>query len=274
MSENGTNEPKFLVDPYLEWVKSEGIPVHEDFGFDLLTLDVRPWARMGALGCYAHALGRGDFVNMYVCEIPPGKETAPQKHMFEEVVYVLAGSGSTVVETPAGPISFEWHTGSLFALPLNARYRHYNASGQVPARFVSTTDLPLIMNVFRNDRFIWDNDDVFPERFGDAQHYKGDGTFLPHVPLFAGIHVYKSDEQLAKALDEAGALLHRGRLLHSYPHSWRSKAPLIFRTTPQWFISMEINGLREVALKAIEATRFVPPQGKTRLASMIEQRPD
>jgi isoleucyl-tRNA synthetase len=69
-------------------------------------------------------------------------------------------------------------------------------------------------------------------------------------------------------------LLHRGRLLHSYPHSWRSKAPLIFRTTPQWFISMEINGLREVALKAIEATRFVPPQGKTRLASMIEQRPD
>ena len=102
----------------------------------------------------------------------------------------------------------------------------------------------------------------------------GDGTFLPHVPLFAGIHVYKSDEPLAKALDEAGALLHRGRLLHSYPHSWRSKAPLIFRTTPQWFISMEINGLREVALKAVEATRFVPPQGKTRLASMIEQRPD
>ena len=102
----------------------------------------------------------------------------------------------------------------------------------------------------------------------------GDGTFLPHVPIFAGIHVYKSDESVAKALEEAGALLHRGRLLHSYPHSWRSKAPLIFRTTPQWFISMEANGLREVALKAIDETRFVPPQGKTRLASMIEQRPD
>ncbi len=101
-----------------------------------------------------------------------------------------------------------------------------------------------------------------------------DGTFLAHVPLFAGIHVYKADGPVAQSLEEAGALLHRGRLVHSYPHSWRSKAPLIFRTTPQWFISMETNGLRATALKAIEATRFVPPQGKTRLAAMIEQRPD
>ncbi|HXV25768.1 MAG TPA: isoleucine--tRNA ligase [Alphaproteobacteria bacterium] len=101
-----------------------------------------------------------------------------------------------------------------------------------------------------------------------------DGTFLAHVPLFAGIHVYKADEPVAKALEEAGALLDRGRLVHSYPHSWRSKAPLIFRTTPQWFISMEARGLRVSALKAIEETRFVPPQGQTRLYSMIEQRPD
>jgi isoleucyl-tRNA synthetase len=101
-----------------------------------------------------------------------------------------------------------------------------------------------------------------------------DGTFLAHVPLFAGIHVYKADEPVAKALEEAGALIHRGRLIHSYPHSWRSKAPLIFRTTPQWFISMETRGLRATALKSIEETRFVPPQGKTRLFSMIEQRPD
>jgi isoleucyl-tRNA synthetase len=107
-----------------------------------------------------------------------------------------------------------------------------------------------------------------PQTVGD------DGTFYEHVPLFAGVHVYKADDPLAKALEQAGALLHRGKLVHSYPHSWRSKAPLIFRTTPQWFISMETNALRAVALKAIEETRFVPPQGKTRLASMIEQRPD
>ena len=77
-----------------------------------------------------------------------------------------------------------------------------------------------------------------------------------------------------RGADAAGKLLKNGKLVHSYPHSWRSKAPLIFRNTPQWFISMATNGLREVALKAIEETRFVPAQGKTRLHSMIAQRPD
>jgi quercetin dioxygenase-like cupin family protein len=186
----GNGSPKFLVDPYLEWVKTEGIPVHEDFGFDLHTLEVRPWARMDALGCYAHALGRGDFVNMYVLEIAAAKHTAPQKHLFEEVVYVLEGNGSTQVETPNGKHSFEWHTGSLFALPLNARYQHFNGSGSQRARLASTTDLPLTLNLFRNADFIWDNDAVFPERFGDPQHYRGDGTFLPMRP---GRHMWETN---------------------------------------------------------------------------------
>ena len=86
MTEPGAGAP-FLVDPYLAWVRDEGVPVYEDFGFDLRGLELRPWARMDALGAYAHALGRGDFLNMYVCEIAPGKHTAPQQHLFEEVVY-------------------------------------------------------------------------------------------------------------------------------------------------------------------------------------------
>src|SRR5712691_3471290 len=61
-------ETPLLLDPYLDWVKREGIPVHEDFGFDLLALDLAPWARMEARGAFAHAHGRGDFVSMYVCE--------------------------------------------------------------------------------------------------------------------------------------------------------------------------------------------------------------
>ncbi len=73
---------------------------------------------------------------------------------------------------------------------------------------------------------------------------------------------------------ETGCLLARDTLLHSYPHSWRSKAPLIFRNTPQWFISMEKNQLRQKALAAIAATRWIPPQGENRLRSMIETRPD
>ena len=63
-------------------------------------------------------------------------------------------------------------------------------------------------------------------------------------------------------------------LNHSYPHSWRSKAPLIYRATPQWFISMEKNSLRKKALKSIQETSFFPPKGKERLLSMIEGRPD
>jgi quercetin dioxygenase-like cupin family protein len=183
-------EPKFLVDPYLEWVKTEGIPVHADFGFDLLALELAPWARMGALGAYAHCLGRGDFANMYVCEIAPGGRTAPQRHLYEEVVYVLSGRGSTTIEAPEGERSFEWHEGSLFALPLNSRYRHFNGSGQRPARFVAVTDLPLVMNVFRSEGFIFDNGAVFPERFGDPSYNLGVGTFIPKQP---GRHMWETN---------------------------------------------------------------------------------
>ena len=108
-----------------------------------------------------------------------------------------------------------------------------------------------------------------------------DGSFYPHVPLFAGKRVLRpdgkkgdADPAVIAALKEAGALLAQGRLTHSYPHSWRSKAPLIFRNTAQWFISMATNDLRQKALAAIDATRFVPPQGRNRLYAMIEQRPD
>ena len=100
------------------------------------------------------------------------------------------------------------------------------------------------------------------------------GKFYDHIPLVAGLDVLKDNYKIAMIVKEAGALLAVGRLTHSYPHSWRSKAPLIFRTTPQWFISMENNELRNVALDAIDATRFVPGRGKNRLRTMIEQRPD
>ena len=100
------------------------------------------------------------------------------------------------------------------------------------------------------------------------------GKYYNHVPLFAGKHVFKVDADVVAVLKEAGALLLAGKLVHSYPHSWRSKAPLIFRTTPQWFISMETNDLRKKALDAIAATRWVPTQGRNRIQSMIESRPD
>ncbi len=101
-----------------------------------------------------------------------------------------------------------------------------------------------------------------------------DGTFMPLVPLVAGLHVFKADEPIATLLRETGALAAKGKLTHSYPHSWRSKAPLIFRATPQWFISMSKTGLRETALAAIDQVRWVPGSGRQRIRAMIEQRPD
>ena len=117
-----------------------------------------------------------------------------------------------------------------------------------------------------------------------------DGAYYPHVPLFAGLKVLETEGKktgkfgsanpaVIEKLIEAGALLARGRLEHSYPHSWRSKAPVIFRNTPQWFIRMdkplEDDGtLRERALAAIDATAFHPAAGKNRIRSMVEGRPD
>ncbi|MEQ1754999.1 MAG: isoleucine--tRNA ligase [Micropepsaceae bacterium] len=115
-----------------------------------------------------------------------------------------------------------------------------------------------------------------------------DGSFYPHVPIFAGKKVLTADGKDGDAngavigeLVKAGALLAKGKLRHDYPHSWRSKAPVIFRNTPQWFIAMDrpianLGGktLRELALKAIDDTNFVPAQGRNRLRAMVEKRPD
>ncbi|MGB1548138.1 MAG: isoleucine--tRNA ligase, partial [Alphaproteobacteria bacterium] len=101
-----------------------------------------------------------------------------------------------------------------------------------------------------------------------------DGRFYAHVPLFAGEHVFKVDPKVVEALQKTKALLWTGKMNHAYPHSWRSKAPLIYRTTPQWFISMETNGLRKKALDAIEATRWVPRQARNRMFAMVSERPD
>ncbi len=102
----------------------------------------------------------------------------------------------------------------------------------------------------------------------------GDGKYTKNVSLFEGIHIFKANPIVIEKLKEQKKLLKNGELVHSYPHSWRSKAPLVHRATPQWFISMESHKLRKKALKAIDETTFYPSKGKERLKSMIETRPD
>jgi isoleucyl-tRNA synthetase len=101
-----------------------------------------------------------------------------------------------------------------------------------------------------------------------------DGCFIASTPLFAGKHVNKVNDDIITTLREHNTLLHFAKITHSYPHCWRHKTPLIFRSTPQWFISMEQNGLRSMAMAAIGRVNWVPDWGKSRITSMIENRPD
>ena len=101
-----------------------------------------------------------------------------------------------------------------------------------------------------------------------------DGVYEESLPLFGGLHIFKANPVIIEKMQTVGALLSYREILHSYPHSWRSKAPLIYRTTPQWFLSMDHNNLRQKALKAIDEVTWVPAKGQKRIQSMIEGRPD
>ncbi len=100
------------------------------------------------------------------------------------------------------------------------------------------------------------------------------GIYYDNVPVFAGNHIFKVEPEILDKLNEVGALIFKTTIIHSYPHSWRSKAPLIFRTTPQWFISMDATGLRDKALKEINNVNWIPKQGYNRIKSFIENRGD
>src|SRR5918999_1690612 len=183
LSKPGLEHPKLLLDPYVTWTENEGVPVTEDFGVDLLTCPTARWARFGVEGGIVNLKGRGDFVSIFVLDLKPSAQTAPQKHLYEEVVYVLSGHGSTTIETSDGrKHSFEWGPKSLFALPLNARYQHFNASGRERARLASTNNLAMMLNLFHNEAFVFDNGYQFPERQGAAKYFSGEGEFIPVRP--------------------------------------------------------------------------------------------
>ncbi|HZS64507.1 MAG TPA: hypothetical protein VFA53_08435 [Xanthobacteraceae bacterium] len=186
-------QPKFLVDPYLEWTKKEGIPIHEDFGVDLTTAAVAPWPRLGdkCQASFVHLHGRGDWMTIFVLEIPPGGSSAPQQHLYDEIFYVLSGQGSMVVELPDGTKrSFEWGPRAMFAPPLNAKYRIFNASGREPARLACANDLRVMMNILHDEKFFFDNPYEFPEREQPAGYYAGEGEMTSIRP---GRHLWETN---------------------------------------------------------------------------------
>jgi cupin superfamily acireductone dioxygenase involved in methionine salvage len=176
-------ELKFLLDPYLDWVKGEGVPVVEALGLDLFDVQTKPWARFGTDGAVVHLEGRGDFTSLFVIDLPAGGKSNPLQHMFEMVVYVIDGNGSTQIETADGKKhSFEWQPKSLFALPLNCKYQFFNGSGSKRARLSCVNAAPIVMNLYHNYDFIWGNPFRFKEREGEANHFSGEGEFIPVKP--------------------------------------------------------------------------------------------
>ena len=167
---------RVLFDPYQEWAQGEGIPVHLDFGHDLIGLETGVWDRYDARGCFAHTYGAGDFMANYVIEVPPGRKTRPVKHLYEAFFYTLTGHGSTSVWLPNGEVrTFEWGPNALFAVPLNCQYQIFNSSGFEPTRISCTHNAPISLNLYHSVSYVFDNPCSFPERIGQGRHFEGEG---------------------------------------------------------------------------------------------------
>ncbi len=154
-----------------DWVAKEGLDLIRGTKVDnVYTMPLKLWARTGGYAVQIQLEGTGDQNAAYVCEIPPGKQLNFQRHLYEELVYVLSGRGATTIWYPGlSKQVFEWKAGSLFAVPLNACYQHFNGSGTEPTRYFAVTTAPLMLNLLRNEDFVFNNDGVFPERYSGAE---------------------------------------------------------------------------------------------------------
>ena len=164
--------------PYDHWAASQGIGVVKGFGVEnVYDVPLKWWERMGGNGVFINLEGTGYLDDAYVCSIPPGKSLRPQRHLFEELVYILEGRGATTMWQENGPKqSFEWQKGSLFAVPLNAYYQHFNGQGDREARMIAVTSAPLVFNLFHSEDFVMNNAYVFADRFkGEEGYFAGRG---------------------------------------------------------------------------------------------------
>jgi oxalate decarboxylase/phosphoglucose isomerase-like protein (cupin superfamily) len=164
--------------PYTRWVRSEGLDIISSFYVpDLHTVDLKPWARRGGRGVFLNHDASRTSNDCYVCEIPAGRQLEPQRQLFEEMVYVLDGRGSTTVWNDAGKkITFEWKAGAIFAIPLNTWHQHFNGSGTQPARYVAVTNAPVIINSFGDITFVFNTPYDFTDRFnGEPDYFAGKG---------------------------------------------------------------------------------------------------
>jgi len=186
--------------PYTRWVRDEGLDIiSAHYVPDLHTLELKPWARREAKGVFINHEASRTSNDCYVCEIAPTISLPPQRQLYEEMILVLDGYGSTTVWNDAGQrVTFEWKAGALFAIPLNTWHQHFNGSGKEHVRYVAVTSAPLIMNSFGEPDFVFNTAHDFKTRFSGEPDYfsakgeqKGlllDTNFVPdavNLPLIA-----------------------------------------------------------------------------------------
>ncbi len=159
--------------PYTRWVAAEGLDIIPAIHVpNLNTVDLKPWGRRGGKGVFINHDASRTSNDCYVLEIPPGGKIAEQRQLFEEMILILSGRGSTSVWNDAGAkVTFEWGPGSMFAIPLNTWHQHFNGSGQDPVRFVAVTNCPPIMNLYEDVDFIFNTPFDFKHRFNGEPDY-------------------------------------------------------------------------------------------------------
>ncbi|HLC26991.1 MAG TPA: cupin domain-containing protein [bacterium] len=163
---------------YQKWLQRDGIPILRDFYLEnIRTVPLVRWDRKGGLGVYLNLAGAAEADDSYICEIPPGSRLKPQKHLYEELIFVISGRGATTVWNEGGkPQTFEWQEGSLFSPPLNTWHQHFNGRGDQPARYLAVTNAPLVLNLIQNEDFVFGCGFVFHDRYrGDDGYFSGEG---------------------------------------------------------------------------------------------------
>ena len=161
----GRGRPR-KTSPYSLWKAAEGIPVHAGSYIDsLYTVEVGPWGRVGQSGAIIN-LANQEQDDGWVIEIAPGGQTNVLHHMFEATFYVLSGRGATMFWQEGQPKdSVEWKRGSIFSPPLNCHYQHFNGDGEAPTRLFAVTNAPMVINLFRDGEFPFNDTFQFNQRY-------------------------------------------------------------------------------------------------------------
>lgn len=176
---------KYLVDPYDNWARAQGVPIVTAPVVDLAKVETAPWARFGVNGAICHVEGRCDFLTVFVLDIAAGRATKPMRHTYEDMIYVLDGRGETEVILCDGEIRrLAWAPGSLFSVPVNATCIH-RAPGQSAVRLASFNDMRYLMGLYRNEAFLFDN----PAKFAKRQQRACDQRWIVD-PAAEPVHEY------------------------------------------------------------------------------------